>query len=113
MKVSALYGDRLSTSSQENIVKIAERNQESLASTTRSLKENRERMAASKESTRKAVSDAIQKDATVSQGVKAVVASNQHQAKSGGQMEYRAVNNTAVEQMMGIGRNFDVMLGEK
>ena len=112
MKVSALYGDRLSTSSQENIVKIAERNQENLASTTRNLKENRERMAAVNESTRQAVSKAIQEDATVSKGVKAVVASNQHPAKSEGQIEYGAVNNTAVEQMMGIGRNFDVMLSD-
>lgn len=112
MKVSALYGERLSTSSQKNIVKIAERNQENLASTTRNLKENRDRMAASKESTRQAVSRAIQKDATVSQGVKAVVASNQHQAKSGGQIEYKAVSNTTAERMMGIGRNFDVMLSD-
>lgn len=101
MKVSALYGDRLSPTSQERIVKAAEKQMDALSNTTRKLKEDRKEMEEISENAAN-----VRKMDAKSSKTEDSDAKKQIDVTS-----KAAIDNNQVDQMRGIGRNLDIILG--
>ncbi len=100
MKVSVLYGDRLSPTSQERIVKAAEQHMDALSNTTRKLEENQRKLEENKGNADDVGKIELQ---NLSNG-------NSEAEKQVDIVSSVAIDNTQVDQMMGVGRNLDVIV---
>ena len=97
MKVSVLYGDRLSPTSQERIVKAAEQHMDALSNTTRKLEENQRKLEENKGNADDVGKIELQNLNSEAEKQVDIVSSV-------------AIDNTQVDQMMGVGRNLDVIV---